>query len=62
MKVIIRKAKKKDSESILKLIKELAFFEGEADEVILKKKVLKETDLVRKNFLTVLLLNMILKL
>tara|TARA_B100001113_G_scaffold203358_1_gene166763 strand:+ start:270 stop:725 length:456 start_codon:yes stop_codon:yes gene_type:complete len=38
MKVIIRKAIKKDAGSILKLIKELALFEGEADEVILTKE------------------------
>ena len=38
MKVIIREAKKKDADSILKLIKELALFEREASEVILTKE------------------------
>ena len=38
MKVIIREAKKKDADSILKLIKELALFEREAGEVILTKE------------------------
>ena len=48
MKVIIRKAKKKDSESILKLIKELAFFEGEADEVILTKESIERDGFGKK--------------
>ena len=48
MKVIIREAKKKDADSILKLIKELALFEREASEVILTKERIKRDGFGRK--------------
>ena len=55
MKVIIREAKKKDADSILKLIKELALFEREASEVILTKENIeifkKKTNLIVNEFL-----------
>ncbi len=41
MKIKIRKAEKKDANSILDLIKELAEFEREANEVILTKEIIE---------------------
>ena len=49
MQIKIRKAKKEDANSMLELIKELANFEKEPNEVILTKEILERDGFGKKN-------------